>query len=373
MPLNMMIKPSSSACNMRCKYCFYKDVSENRDTRSYGMMSMNTLDAIVRKVFESADGYVGFIFQGGEPTLAGMEFYKRLVKLQKRYNQSKIPVYNSIQTNGYVIDDKWAEFFSANRFLVGISLDGPQNIHDEFRIDAKNNGTFNKVMKAVKLLERHKVEFNILCVVNGVSAKKGKEIYNFFKNQNLRYLQFIPCVERFNGGFESEYSLDSYSYGAFLKDVFDEYYNDFINGNYISIRNFDNYIGMLMGKRPESCGMSGVCSCNFTVESDGSVYPCDFYVLDEYKLGNIKQNSFYELFNSEQAKDFIAVSEYIAPDCKDCQWFALCRGGCRRNREPVIDGKLSLNWFCGGYKYFFAHSYEKMRRMADILSKGINV
>lgn len=358
-PITVLIKPASSLCNMRCKYCFYADVSDKREVKSFGIMSDETLEVMVRKIFDYADDYCGFAFQGGEPTLAGLDFYKKLIELQNEYNTKKIKVQNSLQTNGYIIDDEWAEFLAKNNFLVGLSLDGYKDIHNSLRIDANGEGTFDKVMNASKLFDKYKVEYNILCVVNNFVARHSEKVYAFFKKNNFKYLQFIPCLDGFDAKQE-DYSLKNSRYLSFLKIIFNNYYSDFIKGQYISVRNFDNYIGILAGQPPENCAMNGVCTCYFVVEGDGSVYPCDFYVLDEYKLGNINSDSFEDMLKTDIAINFVGVSKHIDENCKECKWLQLCRGGCKRNREPCIDGKPSLNIYCSAYKEFFEYSYMKM-------------
>ena len=361
--LTLLIKPSSSMCNMRCKYCFYVDVAENRAEKSYDFMSGESLELLVKKALTQAEISVSFAFQGGEPTLVGLDFYRKLVDLQKKYNKNKITVYNSIQTNGFIIDDDWARFFYENHFLVGLSLDGYQEVHDFMRVDSKNQPTFHKVMNTVKLFNRYQVEYNILCVVNNFVAKHAEKIYSFFKRNHFKYLQFIPCLDGFDSNREN-YSLDNQRYLNFLKVTFNNYYNDFLKGDYTSIRTFDNWISMLLGRPPESCGMAGVCSCYFVVESNLSVYPCDFYVLDEWKIGNLFEHDFLEMKNSESSIKFVELSKSKDEKCNHCKWYPLCRGGCRRNREPMIDGKLSSFAYCEAYKEFFAYAYPKMLEIA---------
>lgn len=370
MPISILIKPASSMCNMRCEYCFYSDVSEHRNILNYGMMSIETLETIVRSAFEYAvEGPCSFTFQGGEPTMVGLNFYKHLIKLQEKYNTKNLMIYNAIQTNGYSIDDEWAKFFAENNFLVGLSLDGTKETHDLFRISPDRKGTWSKVMKTVSLFNKYNVQYNILCVVNNIVARKGESIYNFFKKQGFRYIQFIPCLDTFDDEKKS-FSLTSKRYCEFLKTTFSLYYNDLKNNNYISIRNFDNYVSVIMGNQPECCGMSGVCTSYFVIESNGSVYPCDFYVLDRYNMGNIDIQSFSQLANSETAKTFVKESYHVDDECKNCIWLQICRGGCRRNREPFINGKPVLNQYCQAYKEFFSNSIEKLREIAMIVKNN---
>ena len=363
-PITMLIKPVSGLCNMRCKYCFYADVTENREIKSYGTMSLDTLETLVRKALDYAEGICVFAFQGGEPTLAGIDFYKKLMEFQKMYNYKKVNIFNSIQTNGYNISPEFARFLNVNKFLAGLSMDGTQAIHDELRVDAKGDGTFPAVNRTVKLFDSHKVEYNILCVVNNLIASEPDKVYNTLKK--YKFVQYIPCIDNFDG-IKKNYSLDSEKYANFLKKTFDRYYSDFMRGDYVSVRIFDNYIGILMGRPPENCAMNGVCSCYFLIEGDGSVFPCDFYVLDEWKLGNVNKDSFARMLNSETAHKFVEVSRHVDEKCLKCKWQKICRGGCRRDREPIIDGKPSLNKYCSAYKDFFEYAYERMEEIADKL------
>lgn len=368
-PLSILMKPASGNCNLRCKYCFYHSVTEIREVENYGMMKLDTLETIVKKALQFADRFCTFAFQGGEPTLAGLDFYKKLIEYQKLYNTKKVQVQNAIQTNGIVINDEWAKFLADNNFLVGISLDGPKDIHDLIRFDAGGSGTFTRVMNTLSLFNKYKVEYNILCVVNLYVARHINKVYNFFKKNGFKYLQFIPCLDPLNeqpGGYD--YSLAPERYTGFLKNLFDQWYQDIMKGNVISIRYFDNLVGMFMGMRPEACGMSGVCNCQFVIEADGGVYPCDFYVIDEWYLGNIKDLGFEELKFSENGKRFVEVSKYMDPKCEGCKWLNLCRGGCRRSREPFVDGRPVLNYYCSSYEEFFEYAVKRLQQLAAMFS-----
>ncbi|NLX77501.1 MAG: anaerobic sulfatase maturase [Clostridiaceae bacterium] len=371
-PISLLIKPSSSNCNLRCQYCFYHSLAEKRTTASYGMMDLQTLELLVKKTFEYADTYCTFAFQGGEPTLAGLDYYKKLIEYVHKYNKNKVKVNYALQTNGMVIDDAWAKFLSDNKFLVGISLDGPKDLHDITRLDPQGKGTFSRVMNAVDLLNRHNAEYNILCVVNNYVARHARMVYSFFKKHNFRYLQFIPCLDPLGekpGMYP--YSLTPGRYAQFLKNLFDEWYNDVSNGNRISIRYFDNLVGMLMGYPPESCDMTGVCGSYFVIEANGGVYPCDFYVTDDWYLGSITDSSFEQLRTSSAANTFIDVSKHADQQCIDCKWFRLCRGGCRRLREPFENGKPVLNYYCSSYREFFEYSAGRMLKLAQYFSRSI--
>ncbi len=253
-PIQLLIKPASSGCNLKCRYCFYKSVSDNREVKDYGIMSMETLEAIVRKALDYADNFCTFAFQGGEPTLAGLDFYRKLTSFVKRYNTKEVEVNYAIQTNGISIDEDWAGFFYDNKFLVGLSLDGTEEINNLSRVGSQGRGSFQSIMRAAQLFNFHKVEYNILTVVTSYTVQAVDKIYNFYKNNNFRYQQYIPCIDPLNEerGMNS-YSLTPNMYSKFLKKLFDLWYRDIKEGNFISIRYFDNLIGMLLGYPPESC------------------------------------------------------------------------------------------------------------------------
>lgn len=362
--ISLLIKPVSGSCNMRCKYCFYKDVSENRSVENFGRMNDETLEIMVRKALSECEEGCSFAFQGGEPTLAGLDFYRKLVALQKQHNTKGVQISNSIQTNGLGLDEEWAEFFHREQFLVGISLDGDKELHDTSRVDSKDKGTFSRVLKTIGLFEKHKVEYNILCVVTSYIARYPERIYKFFKEHGFKYLQFIPCLDPLmeeRGG--SFYSLSPKRYENFLKVMYDLWHADCLRGQGVSIRHFDNWLGLLLGYPPENCAMSGRCALYYVVEADGGVYPCDFYVIDEWKLGNIRTDGFAEMAASERAARFVAASAAVSGDCAQCEYAPLCRGGCRRDRVEMPDGKY-LNYYCGAYKSFFAYALDGFREIA---------
>lgn len=366
-PVSLLIKPASSLCNMRCQYCFYADVSAHRAVPSYGVMREETLETLVQRAFQFAEGRCAFAFQGGEPTLAGLQFFEKAVLLQRQYNTRRIPVHNAIQTNGLALDGAWAGFLAENKFLVGLSLDGDAKIHNEQRLDSHGKGTYARVIRAADLLRKHGCDYNILCVVTPETARHGARVYNHLGRH--RYLQFIPCLEGFDGAGEGA-PLNAEQYAGFLKATFDLYYHDFMRGQYVSVRTFDNYIQLMLGSPPENCAMRGQCTCNTVVEGDGSVYPCDFYVLDMWRLGNIHQDGLKEMLTGETARRFVETSKEADEACAACRWKPLCRGGCRRDRARAPDGALGHNRFCAAYEDFFAYAYERMREIAERVRRG---
>lgn len=369
---SILIKPASSNCNLDCKYCFYKCLSSNREEYSKGFMKKETLELLIKNAIAYADDYLTFAFQGGEPMLAGIDFFETVVELEKQYGKEKknLHIENTLQTNGCLITDEWAEFFAKNNFLVGVSLDGPKKIHDAGRRDCLGKETFHQVMKGIEILKNHQVAFNILTVVTEDSTSKASAIYSFFQRNGFEYVQLIPCMDEMNrqslGKTCNPFGVNPISYGRFLSEFFDLWYEDFKRGNLMDVRMFSNLAQMSVGFPAEECGMCGKCKCYFVVEGDGSVYPCDFYCMDEYRLGFV-ETSFGELLKTKQAASFEEVSYHKPEECLQCRYYNLCNGGCRRFREPFTDGKPGLNYLCEGYKLFFEHTGERINRLGKTI------
>ena len=354
---------------MRCKYCFYIDETENRTDSCTGRMSDETVHILVDKALDYASGDCAFAFQGGEPTLAGLDFFRRFVGYAGSHPRAKnLRIHYSIQTNGYELNEDWAKFFAQHNFLVGISLDGPKDIHDRYRLDHKGNGTFSRVMASIRLFEKHNVDFNILTVVSGSNARHGRQVYDFFKKNNFRYQQYIECLDpigEIQGGHD--YSLTPEKYEIFLKSMFDCWYQDMKNCRYVYNRYFENLMMIMAGQRPEGCNFQGFCSPQWVVEADGSVYPCDFYALDEWRLGNINTDSFEKMEQMRNDCGFVRLSKPLPDDCKNCRWLMLCRNGCRRNREPLDADHSGKNYFCSAYKNFLEYAHPKLAEVLHIL------
>lgn len=354
-PINILIKPASSACNLACRYCFYRDVAQNRAQAFEGMLSLERMRDVIAAGMAYAEHVCSFAFQGGEPTLAGLDFYREVVRLQHAHARPGVAIHNAIQTNGTLIDAEWAQFFAENHFLVGLSLDGPAELHNLNRPDPQGHGSFQSVMRAVRLFQKYQVDFNILCVVTGKNARSVEKIYRFYRKQGFRWLQFIPCLEPLGQMRGAEpYHLSPAAYGEFLIRLFDLWYEDLQHGTYVSIRHFDNWMSILLGERPEACNMAGQCSVQFVIEGDGGVYPCDFYVLDEWRLGTVGETSFADMQQGETARRFLAASQKIPDACRSCRWQGLCRNGCRRDRMDLPDGTVGQNYYCEAYRTFFS-------------------
>ena len=368
--LNILIKPASSLCNMRCKYCFYRDVAANRSNASFGIMSEETAHAFLKNVFSYADAPVSFTFQGGEPTLAGEKFFETFHSLVEKYNIRRLPISFSLQTNGYEISEELCAIFSKYHYLLGVSLDGDEEMHNSLRPFSDGSPTYEKINSTLELFDRYKIDYNILTVITEDVAKRGAEVYKHLRDRGFSFLQFIPYVPDFSCKDENQpFSLSIESYAYFLTETFAEYHRDFIRGKYVSVRQFDNFVRIAAGLPAECCGMGGSCVASLVVESDGSVYPCDFYVLDEWKMGNITQDPIDKLLSSEAAKKFVQSSRVFFGECRECPYFPVCRGGCRRHREEFF-GKIQGNRYCGAYKYFFNKSIELIFDIAKRIGKN---
>ncbi|MGL4106958.1 anaerobic sulfatase maturase [Clostridium sp. LP20] len=361
--LSIMIKPSSSKCNLNCKYCFYHSIADARDVEDHGLMPLSTLKEIIKNVDEYCDGGVCSIgFQGGESTIVGLNFYKEMIEYTKEVKNGTSFSF-AIQTNGTLLNDDWGKFLHENNFLVGISLDGNKDIHNLNRVDYKNADTFNRVVKGINILKKHEVSFNILTVVTSALCNKIEGVYNFYKKNFYKYLQFNPCLEPLENTTMTldKYSLTPEEYGKFLIKLFDLWYKDALNNDYVSIRLFDNILGLFLNQEYEACDMKGVCSCQHIIESDGSVYPCDFYTYESYSIGNILKDSFDDMHKNKDTINFLHRSINNNPKCNSCKYLSICRGGCRRHRENQKD---SLNYFCESYYNFYSYSFDKFKNLA---------
>lgn len=372
-PLNILIKPVSDSCNMRCKYCFYCDEASKRETHSYGRMSTKTLENLVAKALETAQYQCTFAFQGGEPTLAGLPFYRELVRFVAKHNKKRLAVNFAIQTNGYILDREWAQFFAQNHFLVGLSLDGDKQAHDKYRVDAQGKGTYSKVMHAAQLMNTWNVQYNILTTVTSEVAKNINRIYGFFSKNGFQWQQYIACLDPIGEQQGAhDFSLTPQAYGVFLKQLFDLWYADWKRGQPVSVRYFDNLVFLLLRQPAEACDMMGHCTCQYVVEADGSVYPCDFYVLDGYCLGNINSQNFEDLDRKRKELGFIEKSLIPDEDCRQCPYGFLCRGGCRRHRDSFDGSPLHKNDLCDAYRAFFPYALPRLQELAkDLINKNV--
>ena len=348
--VTFLIKPASSLCNMRCTYCFYHDVAKHRETECMGIMSEDTAYNLIQKACEAIEhkGIIQFTLQGGEPTLAGLDFYEKWIQMEQEICTDSIQIYHSIQTNGLIIDKKWAEFLKEHQFLVGLSLDGPAEFHDAYRITAQNQPTFARVLDTLILLDQHQVDVNLVSVITKTSVQHPVQMYQTLKKLGNHPLQLIACLDSLDG--QSENSLSADKYGYFLCQLYDCWLDDFRKGIYVSVRLFDDVLRMLMGMPATNCANRGLCGGYLTVEADGSLYPCDFYVLDDYRIGNIHDLSVGQAFQHDIYQSFIHQSRQRPHHCTDCRFLRICKGGCRR------EWINNTNPMCKAYFMFYEHA-----------------
>lgn len=336
--LTVMIKPASSLCNLRCRYCFYADVSSHREQGSYGLMKQETADRVIGNIFSgiSAGDRVTIAFQGGETTLAGLPFFRHFAEEASR-KKGNAQLQFALQTNGILLDEAWCAFLKEYKFLVGLSLDGPAEYHDGNRVDPAGEGTFRRVLAAKKLLDRYGVAYNVLTVLTGSLARHPAQIWNFMRQQDLRYVQFIPCLGELDGS-PSRYALTPERFSGFYCQLFRSWVSEFNKGNYYSVKLFDDLVNLLAVGEENACGLCGHCAAQIIVEADGSVYPCDFYVLDEYRAGNLARQPIQELLNAPVGEKFRSRLHTQPELCTECPYRALCGGGCKRMQREVCCG-----------------------------------
>ena len=350
--LSLLVKPASSLCNMRCKYCFYRDVGKHRENQSFGIMSRETAEKITGNISRDlGEGdEITIAFQGGEPTLAGLDWYRNFVDAMNSIKKGKVNY--SIQTNGLLIDDEWAEFLKENDFLTGLSIDANAGIHDSIRIGADGKGTFRTCMQGKSILEKHGAEFNILCVLTNELANNPGKVWNFILNEKIRFIQFIPCLESLDEKEPSPYTLRPARFASFYVQLYGLWMKELEKGTYYSIKLFDDTANYFFRGLPSSCGIDGRCHVQYVVEADGSVYPCDFYVLDQYNAGKLTEHTLRELFDSPVIRDFLLDERKLPEICSSCSYLKYCNGGCKRmSRTMYCGSSAGVSNICG-YKIF---------------------
>ena len=362
--MSVLVKPASGDCNLTCEYCFYHDrPTDPYQGQPHRRMEDDVLRSLIRQMMETAGPEATFGWQGGEPTLAGLDFFRQVVAYEQQYGRSGQVVANGIQTNGWLIDDRWAGLFRHYNFLVGISLDGPAELHDHYRRTPTGHGTHRRVMRAIETLRRHGVEFNILAVVNARTVAKPAEIYDYFLSHGFRYLQFIPCVEvDRDSGQVTDFSVRPERYARFLCELFDRWYNG--GQPQVSERTFDAVLMAYMGTDPQMCVLQPRCGAYVVIEHNGDVYPCDFFVREDLKLGNILERPLTEIMADSRLQSF-ASAKSGHPECARCKWEPVCHGGCQRMRGLV--GQGNNQYLCPAYKEFFAYSEKRYLRLRDRL------
>lgn len=365
--IELLIKPTSYLCNLDCIYCFYKKTKLIYPNAK--RMEIQTLEKLISSAMDYSDGGEAFFcWQGGEPLLAGIDFYKKVVEFQMKYGKRGQIVGNSIQTNGILINEEWIEFFKKYKFFVGISLDGPPEIHNFYRKDNSGKGSFDNVIKSVNLLKREGVEFNILSTLGKETGRHPEKIFNFFISKGLPFLQFIPAVDRRDEKM-FEFSMNSEIWGNFLCKIFDKWWN---NGNpCVSVRFFDNILEVLCGLPPTSCAFKKRCGEYLVIEHNGDVYPCDFFVNPEFKVGNIFENNFEELLYLSREK-FGKLKLIGTKECKECEWNFICNNGCLWFRWVKEGDFFMRDCLCDAYKKFFSYSFNRIKSIARMIVNKLN-
>ncbi len=371
---HVMAKPRGAICNLDCDYCFYLRKEELYKGSSF-RMSDETLENYTRQYIAAQRvSEVNFAWQGGEPTLMGVNFFRRAVAYQKKYTRSGMNIDNALQTNGTLLDDEWCKFFAENRFLIGISLDGPREAHDFYRRDKGGAPTFDRVLRGIRLLKKHHVDFNILTCVSAANVEQPLEVYHILRDEiGAKYIQFIPIVERENAtGFQEGTALTPRSitgeqYGRFLISIFDEWVRRDVGKVFVQM--FDTALGRWLGAPGGLCVFQETCGLALAMEHNGDVYSCDHFVEPRHRLGNLLEMPLTELVGSVQQKQFgIDKRESLPRYCRECPVLFACNGGCPKDRiDYTPDGEPGLNHLCSGFKTFFTHIDEPMRIMAGLL------
>ena len=390
--MHVMVKPTGPLCNLDCTYCYYLSKQELLAKPVNTSISDETLEVFIRQYFESHNyKEVVFSWQGGEPTLLGVDFFKKVISLQKKYCPSHVRFENDLQTNGTLLDDNWCEFLYEHNFLVGLSIDGPKHLHDLYRKDKSGKGSFDSVLRAAKLLKKHKVNFATLTCVNRVTAKHPLEVYKFLRDKvGTKRIQFIPIVEPASfrnvapqhwderlmpklgsdrarpgteGSVVEEWSVDPDDWGEFLCRVFDEFHKKDLGKIYVNY--FEAAVETWMGHMSPLCTQSPMCGKGLALERDGSVYACDHYVYPEYRVGNLLEAPLSSMAFSEQQEKFGKMKEGMLPDrCRKCAYEFTCFGECPKNRFiKTPEGEVGLNYLCSGWQKFFSHIDQPLQRI----------
>jgi uncharacterized protein len=371
-----MAKPTGSACNLHCDYCFFLKKEALYPGSSFRMPD-EVHEAYIRQLLEAHQvPQVTIAWQGGEPTLMGLDFFRRSVELQKKYRKPGTRIENTFQTNGILLDDEWCRFFHDNGFLIGLSLDGPKELHDVHRKDKGGHGTFDRVLAAARRLQAHRVEFNILCTVNSDNSRRPLDVYRFFRDElGARYIQFIPIVERDNdSGYQEGHKVTDRSvgpeeFGRFLIAIFDEWVSKDVGETFVL--NFDGALAGWLDMAGTVCIFGPTCGLGLALEHNGDLYSCDHFVEPKFLLGNIMETPLIDLVASEKQTKFGRDKKETLPRyCRECEFLRVCHGECPKNRfVEAPGGEPGLNYLCAGYKAFFAHADKAMRIMADLLRR----
>ncbi|MFH1716693.1 MAG: anaerobic sulfatase maturase [Planctomycetota bacterium] len=368
-PFTLLIKPSGSDCNIDCAYCFYKGRDASVGTGKQ-RMSDHVLEKLVKDYMQLGFPVVGFAWQGGEPTLMGVDFFARAVELQKKYGRSGQQVSNTLQTNGVLLDDEWCRFFSENKFLLGISIDGPKEFHDRYRLDHSGAGTFDRVMRGIGSCKKHQVEFSALVLLNSLSVGRPERLFDFLIENDLTYLQFIPCAETDpSTGKIADFSITPGQYGDFLCRMFDLWYD--YGPEKFNIREFDSLLTHYVMGSHTICTYSKKCAGFVVIEHSGDAFCCEFFVEPQWRLGNILETPLEKLAADSKKRAFARDKERLCDKCLVCTHLDICRGGCVKDRARLNDDRPTReNYFCQSYKQFFDYTVPRFMQMAAAIENG---
>ncbi len=368
-PFTLLIKPSGSDCNVDCTYCFYKcrpaEIGRGRQR-----MSEEVLEKLIKDYMQLRFALAGFAWQGGEPTLMGLDFYRKAVELQKKYGFAGQEVGNSLQTNAILLDENWCRFLHQSRFLVGVSIDGPKEMHDYYRLDHSGAGTFERVMRAIGNCREQKVEFNTLTLLNDVNVKRPDEVFDFLVGLGVKFLQFIPCVELDAAtGRVTGFSITPGQYAEFQCRIFDRWV-EYGPGN-LSIRDFDSILSYYVAGGQTICTFDKQCSQYIVIEHTGDAYPCDFFVQPKWRLGSILQTPMEKLAAGAMKRKFALNKKNLCNKCLVCRHLAICRGGCMKDRAPFDGDNFGReSYHCEAYKRFFDYAGAKFMQIAADINAG---
>ncbi len=368
-PFTLLIKPSGSECNIDCAYCFYKGRDASVGTGRQ-RMSGEVLETLVRDYMKLGFPVVGFAWQGGEPTLMGVDFFAKAVELQKKHGTPGQQVSNTLQTNGILLDDTWCRFFHDNKFLLGISIDGPKEFHDRYRVDHSGAGTFERVMRGIQACKRHQVEFSALVLLNNVNVEHPQELFDFLVENELTYIQFIPCVERDPAtGRPADFSITPKQYGDFLCRLFDLWYE--YGPAKLNIRDFDSLLTHYVMGNHTICAYSKQCAGFVVIEHSGDAFCCEFFVEPQWRLGNILETPIEKLAGDRKKRAFGRNKEKLCDKCLVCRHLAICRGGCMKDRARWNDDEGTReSYFCESYRQFFDYTVPRFMQIAAAIQNG---
>lgn len=370
-PFVVMVKPVGSFCNLKCSYCYYLETESINNEPDQLRMSDEMLDSFIRQYIASSPGpIVSFTWHGGEPTLAGLDFYKKVVELQQRYLPKGWRCWNNLQTNGMLLDDAWCSFLADKHFDVGLSIDGTQILHDEVRKDHNAIGTYDRAVRAVRLLQTYGIQPDLLCTVTSSIAKEPLEVYRTLRELNTGWIQFIPIVRRSEDGEILDKTVSGEAYGNFLCAVFDEWIQNDLGKSDIQL--FAEIAMVLSGGTASLCWMAPTCGRVLIVEKDGNVYSCDHFVDPAHHIGDIKTSSLDKLVDGPKQKSFGNNKQELLPQkCRSCTWLALCNGGCLKDRfDSTESGEKGLNYLCDGFQKIFAHAVPQLQQVLKLRRSG---